>query len=141
MLYDALRTQINTYLAGEQLSWKMMAIHVNWVVDQINEYLNACFPQFEDTPKDDDDNVRTYTAIPDLYIRTVIVPGAAHHFFMIDDEGATAEQDFNFLYQQGLFNMLRDYSHSIPDEYQADKDNGQVESTYEDSWGLRGIWI
>ena len=132
MQVSDLKTRINQDLAGELMSLKMMLSHINWAIDNINSELNACFPILKDTDTE-------YTAIPDKYIRSVIVPGAVHHYYMVDDEGATGEQDFNQMFQNGLFIMLRDYSHLIPARYQDDGENGSVESTYEDVNGLRGI--
>ena len=130
MLTTQLRNEVNNALAGEQLSLKMMLPHLNFAIDQINSTLNTVFPVFTESTTE-------YTAFPDKWIRQVVVPAAAHHYFVVDDEGRTSEQNFSQLYQQGLFFMLRDYSHCIPDEYLDDEDNGTVN----DAWEVRGIWL
>ncbi len=121
---------INTSLAGEQLTWKMALQHINWAIDGINSEMNTIFPAVtaEDTE---------YTAFPDKYIRSVLIPGAVHHYYMVDDEGSTGEQDFHNEYRQGLFIMLRDYSHQIPIKYQDDVDNGTADA----AWEVRGVWF
>ena len=130
-----LKQMVNQTLAGEQLSLKLMCIHINWAIDEINANMNTCFPAITSTDTE-------YTAIPDKYIRSTVVPGAAHHYFMVDDEGSTSETNFAQQFERGVFNMLRDYSCSVPDEYQnTDENAGSVVSSYEDSWGLRGIWL
>ena len=104
--------------------------------------MNTCFPVLSDVS----DLTVEYTAIPDRYIRSCVLPGAAHHYYMVDDEGTTPEQDFARQFDQGKFYMLRDYSASVPSDYQV-QDNedgsfaGTVESKYEDYKGMRGICI
>lgn len=132
MLVSEIKQLINQNLAGEMLSWKQMMVNVNWAIDEINSELNAKFPTVTADTEE-------YTAIPDKYIRQVVIPGAVHNFYVIDDEGMTQEQNFYQMFAQGMFRMLRDYSHLIPEEYQDDMENGSVDSQYEDSKGLRGI--
>ena len=132
MTVTELKKLVNTNLAGDQLSWKMLCVHLNWAIDEVNAELNACFPVATA-------DMTEYTAIPDKYIRMVLVPGAVHHYYVVDDEGSTGEQDFAQQFNTGMFRMLRDYSHCIPEIYQDDADNGTVESTYEDNLGMRGV--
>lgn len=132
MLVSKIQSLINQNLAGEMLSYKQMLVHLNWALDEINAVLNSEFPEFEA-------NMTEYTAIPDRYIRMCIVPGAVHHFYVVDEEGQTGEYLFAQEFEMNKFRMLRDYSHNIPEEYQADKDNGTTESTYEDANGQRGV--
>ena len=132
---------LNSLLAGEMLSMDMVKQHFNFAVDDVNSALNANLPVLDDVS----DLTVAYTAIPDRYIRMCILPGAAHHYYMVDDEGTTPEQDFARQYEAGKFFMLRDWSCSIPEQYQvADNDDGSfagtVESTYEDYKGTRGIF-
>lgn len=132
MLTNRIQSLVNQDLAGEMLSYKQMLVHLNWALDEINAVLNSEFPEFEA-------NMTEYTAIPDRYIRMCIVPGAVHHFYTVDEEGQTGEYLFAQEFEMNKFRMLRDYSHNIPEEYQADKNNGTTESTYEDSDGKRGV--
>ena len=131
---------LNSLLAGEMLSMDMMKQHINFAIDDVNAAMDTCFPVIDDVSDLSD----TYTAIPDKYLRMCILPGAAHHYYMVDDEGTTPEQDFARQYEAGKFFMLRDYSCSVPSEYQV-QDNedgsfaGSVVSTYEDYKGTRGV--
>lgn len=127
-----IQSMLNQCLAGELLSWKQMLTHLNWAVDEINAQLNTVFPIFTADTEE-------YTAIPDNYIRMVVVPGAVHHFYVVDEEGNTGEYNFLQEFEQNKFRMLRDYSHLIPEEYQADILNGTTSSAYEDSHGRRGV--
>lgn len=132
-----MRKSLNSLLAGEMLSMEMCKQHINYAIGEINVQLNACFPMLTDVS----DLSENYTAIPDNYITMVVLPGAAHHYYMVDDEGTTSERDFGNQFEQGKFYMLRDYSCMIPEEYQNDNINiGSVQSTYEDYKGGRGVW-
>lgn len=114
-----LQKTINQFLAGEMLSYKQQLVHINWAVDSINAQLNACFPIFE---ADDTE----YTAIPDKYLRTVLVPCAVWHFYEVDEEGMSQATQFQQDYAQHMFYMLRDYGWQIPDEYCDSDENGSV---------------
>ena len=61
-----------------------------------------------------------YTAIPDKYIRTVVIPGAAFKYYITDEEGSYAAPKYEEDYRQGLFYMERDFSFSVPQEYRVD---------------------
>lgn len=132
MQASKIQTLINQNLAGEMLSYKQMLVHLNWALDNINAALNAEFPEFEA-------NMVEYTAFPDRYIRMCVIPGAVYHFYTVDEEGQPGAHAFLQDFEHSKFLMLRDYSHLIPEEYQADSKNGTVDSTYEDSTGKRGV--
>lgn len=132
MQVSNIQSLINQNLAGEMLSYKQQLVHLNWALDEINATLNTVFPEFTA-------DMTEYTAIPDRYIRMCLVPGAVHHFYIVDEEGQTGEYNFVQEFETNKFRMLRDYSHQIPDEYLADGDNGTTVSTYEDNEGLRGV--
>lgn len=132
MQTSAIQSLVNQSLAGEMLSYKQMLVHLNWALDELNATLNAEFPEFTA-------DMTEYTAFPDKYIRMCIVPGAAHHFYVVDEEGQSGEYNFAQQFETNKFRMLRDYSHLIPEEYQSDMYNGTVDSVYEDTQGLRGV--
>lgn len=132
MQVGQIQSLLNQSLAGEMLSYKQMLVHLNWAIDEINATLNTIFPEFTA-------EMTEYTAFPDRYIRMCIIPGAAHHFYVIDEEGQTGEFSFAQTFETGKFYMLRDYSHQIPEEFQADINNGTTDSTYEDAYGKRGV--
>lgn len=135
MVLLELKKSLNSLLAGEMLTMEMMKQHLNYAIDEVNTVMDTCFPAITSTELTDE-----YTAIPDKYIRSVILPGAAHHYYMVDDEGTTPEQDFLRQFEINKFYMLRDYSAQVPLEYQnSDLNIGSVPSEYEDSLGKRGI--
>lgn len=143
MVYLEIKKELNVLLNGELLPWRQLVGHLNYAIDEINTALNTCFPTIS-ADSTANDLGQEYTAIPDKYIRSVVLPGAAHHYYMVDDEGTTSELDFARQFEAGKFYMLRDFSYNIPAEYRV-QDNadgsfaGSVESTYEDAHGLRGI--
>ena len=132
MLVSQIQTLVNQCLAGEMLSYKQMLLHLNWALDEVNATLNTVFPEFES-------DMSEYVAFPDRYIRMVIIPGAVHHFYVVDEEGQTGEHNFHQEFEINKFRMLRDYSHLVPEEFQADENNGTTDSTYEDANGQRGV--
>lgn len=106
---------VNAKLAGETLTFNELKLFLDEVVDDINTELNAKFPVFSAYNAGDE-----YTAIPDNYIRSVIFTGAAAKFYETDEEGIQTATQYMYDYKDRLFFMKRDYSYSIPDEYQAD---------------------
>jgi hypothetical protein len=143
MTYLEMKKQLNTMLNGELVPWKKLIQHINYAIDEINTAMNTLFP-IVDPESSAMDMDTDYTAIPDKYIRTAVLPGAVHHYYMVDDEGTTPEIDFARQFEAGKFFMLRDYSCAVPDEYKVQdypdgSFAGSVESTYEDYLGLRGI--
>ena len=56
-----------------------------------------------------------------MYIRSVIIPGAAYKFYVTDEEGISTATQYQYDYAERMFRMKRDYSNQIPEEYQADK--------------------
>ena len=147
MKYKTIINLISKHLADELVSESEMLSYIDRVIDDINTRLNATFPTFteykeqamaEDPALADVD----YTAIPDKYIRTVIIPGAAHKYYTTDEEGGYSSPKYEEDYNTGLFYMVRDFSFSIPPEYQAES-QGYINITGSDS-GLivppGGLW-
>ena len=83
MKLEQLTRLTNLKLADELLSYVELLPYFNMVIDDINAVLNAQFPSFPEPPLETDE----YTAIPDKYIRTVVVPGAAYKYYVVDEEG------------------------------------------------------
>lgn len=133
MTKEEIRTEVNMALAGEQLSWKLMLPHLNWALDAINSTLCTKYPAFTEATTE-------LTKIPDRYIRNCLVPGAVHHYYMVDDEGATGEIDFYNQFRDGLFLMERDFSMLILEEDFDDTIQGSVPNT-DFPGGARGIWL
>ena len=118
---------VNTKLAGETLTYNQMLSFLDDTVNDINTHLNACFPTFSEiTTSILADSV--YDAIPDQYITSVVVIGTAYKFYTTDEEGINVATGYQQEYERGLFYMVRDYSASVPEQYQA-KNRGYVEGT------------
>ena len=123
MKYNTIINLISKHLADELVSEDEMLSYMDRVIDDINAQLNAVFPTFTEykelNPEEDITTI-DYTAIPDKYIRTVVIPGAAYKYYTTDEEGGYSSPKYEEDYKQGLFYMLRDYSFSIPEKYRAD---------------------
>lgn len=116
---------VNTKLAGETLTYNQMLSFLDDTINDINTNLNACFPTFSEvTTVVQADSV--YDAIPDQYITSVVVIGAAYKFYTTDEEGLNVATGYQQEYERGLFYMMRDYSASVPEKYQA-QNRGYVE--------------
>jgi hypothetical protein len=123
MKYNVLVGLISKHLADEIVSQSEMLSYMDRVIDDINARLNTVFPTFTEYKEDNpeiDDTVLDYTAIPDKYLRTVVVPGAAFKYYTTDEEGGYSSPKYEEDYNNGLFYMIRDYSFSVPAEYRAE---------------------
>lgn len=120
---------INIKLAGELLSTGQLIVFINASIDEVNTRLNTKFPILKVTDHE-------YTAIPDKYIRTVIIPGAAFKFYIMDEEGAAVSPKYEEDFLKGLFYMERDYLPMLPDEYVDDDIQGHVRINGLDDGGL-----
>ena len=123
MKYNTIIGLISKHLADELVSEDEMLSYMDRVIDDINAQLNTVFPTFTEykelNPEEDITEI-DYNIIPDKYIRTVVIPGAAYKYYTTDEEGGYSSPKYEEDYKQGLFYMLRDYSFSIPEEYRAD---------------------
>jgi hypothetical protein len=104
---------VNRLLAGELLSPNELLPHLDSVIDDINRDLNTTFPAFSEQAL----TAAEYTAFPDIYIRRVVLPGAAHYFYMMDEEGAAGSPEYRNKYELEKFYMLRDYHSQVPTQY------------------------
>ena len=129
MKYNTLIGLISKHLADELVSESEMLSYMDRVIDDINTRLNTVFPTFtefkeqylESIPEEGVELTDIdYIAIPDKYIRTVVVPGAAYKYYTTDEEGSYAAPKYEEDYSQGLFYMERDFSFSVPERYRAD---------------------
>ena len=138
MKYNIIVDLISKQLGDELIGETEMLSYMDRVVDDINTRLNTTFPTFteykEANPDLDIYNL-DYTAIPDKYIRTVVIPGAAFKYYTTDEEGGYSAPKYEEDYNQGLFYMLRDYSYRVPVEYRADE-QGYIDINSQDV-GLR----
>lgn len=117
---------INHKLADELLSPSQLINHMDSVIDDINTQLNSTFPTFTEAMLAQGSLLANtdYNAIPDKYLRSVVVVGAATKYYEIDEEGNPTAQTFAQDYREQLFYMLRDYSFSIPEKYRASNIQG-----------------
>lgn len=112
---------VNTYLAGEHLTYQKMLPYLDATIDDINDKLNSSYPPFSALPYTSDTATTiAYNMFPDKYIRSVVAPGAAHKFYLVDDEGSDNARDLGFKYETNLFYMLRDFVEQVPEYYQSD---------------------
>lgn len=125
---------VNTKLAGETLTLNQMRLFLNECIDDINADLSAKFPSFDGMSDGDD-----YTAIPDNYIRSVIIPGAAYKFYVTDEEGSPIAMRYQYDYLDRKFLMLRDFAERVPEEY-VDTDKGYVIDDSETFHRMQGTW-
>lgn len=122
MLISSIISAINTRLAGETLSLPELITYLDTSIDNINTELDSCFPVFSELPT----GTTEYTAIPDKYIRTVVVPGVAAKYYATDEEGILSAPEYKEEFQAGLYYMKRDFSSLIPEEYRAPDGQGYV---------------
>ena len=109
MLYSTIVSLISKQLADEIISESEILSYTDRVIDDINAQMNTKFPTFTEVQQANPGKPE-YTAIPDKYIRTVVIPGAAFKYYITDEEGSYAAPKYEEDYQQGLFYMLRDFS-------------------------------
>ncbi len=111
---------VNSYLAGENLPYSEIAIHLDSVIDDLNHELNAIYPAFSEFNITDYSQYPNYDFFPERYIRSVVCLGAAFKFFITDEEGAESAVKYEQMYQRGLYMMQRDFSRLVPLEFQAE---------------------
>ena len=132
MLIKNIVALVNAALAGEQCTYAELKPFLDKAVDEINTQLNAKYPVFSELGGYDVD----YNMLPDKYIRTVVVVGAAWYYYTADEEGAPAAQQYALEFQRGMFYMTRDMLYSIPVEYQADDHQGMVQFDFNAQQGI-----
>lgn len=124
MKYNTIIGLISKHLADELVGESEMLSYMDRVIDDINARLNTIFPtftEFKEANAGTNPEGLDYTVIPDKYIRTVVVPGAAFKYYTTDEEGSYSAPKYEEDYRQGLFYMERDFSFSVPEEYRAEE--------------------
>lgn len=106
-----IRKMFNDALAGDTLTVSEMLSHLDFAIDEINTTLDAAFPLISSLDYTDPD--AEYTAFPDKYIRSVVIPGAAWHFYVQDEEGIVTAEQYQRSFNTGKFYMLRDYGETL----------------------------
>jgi hypothetical protein len=120
MLISNIVNGVNTKLAGETMTFNQLKLFLSETIDDINRELCATYPSFDDLKESDN-----YNYFPDKYIRSVVITGAAYKFYETDEEGIVTATQYHYDYLDNLFYMKRDYSCSVPPEYQ-DTERGYV---------------
>ena len=128
MQYHKVINLISQHLGDDLITTAEMLGYIDRVIDDINTQLDANFPTFTDYQGGTYNDFLDYTPIPDKYIRTVIVPGAALKYYITDEEGNQAAVKYEEDYRQGLFYMLRDYSQKVPVEYRNKDGEGGIDT-------------
>ena len=83
-----------------------------------------------------------YNFFPDKYIRMAVIPGAAWHFYVMDEEGLQTAPQYQADFERGKFVMQRDMLYKIPEEYMDDDHAGFVVGDPEsDIFGDRGLVV
>lgn len=113
----------NKALAGEMYTYSECVHFLDQAIDDINTRLNTQFPAFSELPE----GAAVYDALPDKYIRTVIIPGAAFYFYTMDEEGASVAPKYEEIYKTNLYYIERDYLALVPPEYLADLEQGTID--------------
>lgn len=140
MLLTQVQKLFNEALAGETLSYKEMLPHLDAAIDGINTKLNTIYPVFSEVPYENADS--EYAFFPDKYIRLVVIPGAAWHFYVMDEEGLQTAPQYQADFENGKFIMQRDMLYKIPEEYQDDDQQGFVVGDPDnDIFGDRGLIV
>lgn len=137
MLLTELVKLTNLKLADELLSYVELLPYFNSIIDDINSAMNTNFPDFPAPPLSTDE----YAHIPDRYLRSVVVTGAAYKYYVVDEEGMGTASQYAADYSNALFLMQRDYLDLVPEEYQADIRQGSVRMAKDDAYGDRGIIV
>lgn len=111
----------NRYLAGEQLTYQRLVPFFDATIDDINNRLSSTYPTFSSLGiiQVESENA-VYNYFPDQYLRSVVALGAAHKFYVADEEGNTFDPTFEMDYERSLFYMTRDFVERVPLQYQAD---------------------
>lgn len=131
MTFEAIVRDLNTKLTDDTLPLGQLRVFLDSAVDEINTRLNTRFPVFSELS-----NVTEYTAIPDKYIRTVVIPGAAFKYFIMDEEGSAVAPKYEEDFLKGLYFMERDYMDLIPSEYLEDDRQGSISFENQEDRGL-----
>lgn len=142
MLIGKIVAAVNEQLAGERLTIAKMLTHLDYAVHDINETINADFPtisEFAAEAMAEDQQLTIenvdYNLFPPRYITTVLVLGAARHFYRVDEEGAVSAPVLDAEYNKYLFFMQRDYIHAVPEKYQDCGYNGSIEHVEQKTTG------
>ena len=130
-----------SFIASDRLRAPDIYYYMDLVIDDINERLQATYPNFtewNDFVNKWNENVTdpkfvkvntVYDVIPDKYIRSVIALGTAVKFYTRDEEGEQVALDYQNRYEAALFKMVRDYHNQVPLIFQ-NNEGGFIDFSY-----------
>ena len=130
-----------SFIASDRLRAPDIYYYMDLVIDDINERLQATYPNFtewNDFVNKWNENVTdpnfvkvntVYDVIPDKYIRSVIALGTAVKFYTRDEEGEQVALDYQNRYEAALFKMVRDYHNQVPLMFQ-NNEGGFIDFSY-----------
>lgn len=130
-----------SFIASDRLRAPDIYYYMDLVIDDINERLQATYPNFtewndfvnkwnEHVTDPNFVKVNTvYDVIPDKYIRSVIALGTAVKFYTRDEEGEQVALDYQNRYEAALFKMVRDYHNQVPLMFQ-NNEGGFIDFSY-----------
>lgn len=118
MYYHEIVTLINKKIVSEQLSYDRLVSYMDETIDDINAQLGSNFPTFSEWASENwkgssYSSEWRYSLIPNRYLRTVVVTGAAAKWFTADEEGIESATTYIRDYNNALFLMLRDFSYDF----------------------------
>jgi hypothetical protein len=128
MKYTDIIKGINALLDGEMLTESQLLVHLDAVIDDINEALSSVYPNFTDTRNIPGFNGE-YTHFPDRYVRGVVILGAAYKYYLTEEEGEMVAGDYGQRYQAALFVMKRDFMENVPGVFR-DNTRGHFTAPY-----------
>lgn len=132
MKVNEILKRVNKHLAGEQLVYSQIEEFLDSVIDDINAKLNSKFPAFSELQAGQYVGGEVdYNYFPEQYIRSVVIPGAAYKFYIMDEEGMSTAEQFGYDYEKALFMMMRDYIELVPEEYQSESKGSTI---IQESW-------
>jgi len=141
MTFIEMQKLMNVQLAGETLTFREMIPYFDYVIDDINNELNATYPTFSELLSSAPD-ADSYAFFPDIYLRKVVIAGAAWNYYTVDEEGLQTAMQYQSDYTKNKFYMVRDMLYNIPEEFQADSERGFIEGhPRNDTVGYRGIEV
>lgn len=124
-VHELLR-RVNQSLGDEMYTINEIIMAVDNAIDYVNDECSTCFPSLEAAGDE-------YTAIPDQYIRSVIIPYTVAEMLDYDEEISNV---WKFKAQDNVFKMFRDYK--VPEEYEV-SDTGYLETNlFENKGGV--VW-
>lgn len=133
--------RVNHFMYDELYSYDDLKYTFDDAIDFINNHLISNFPpmteiidekdlsttySYEHVIDEDTEETETRPIIPDKYMRQVFIPFVVEEMFRREGEFGNEYQMAVHKRTQGMDIMFRDHFHKIPEEFQADEDQGMI---------------